>query len=111
MKWHILDSCRNSPKNQLLIDWVQKFVEGRDCSDFIKDDSIIQIENTDLSMKQFDFLNTIEEIRIETAISHGKIGAMHGQAMTQHNTFNFALFFEFTLGKQPKLLKTTCIYQ
>ena len=111
MKWHILDSCGNSPKNQLLIDWVQKYVEGKDCSDFIKDDSIIQIGNTDLPMKQFYFPDNIEEIRIETAISHGKIGAMHGQAMTQNRTFNFALFFEFTLGKQPKLIKTTCIYQ
>lgn len=111
MKWDILDSCGNSPKNQLLIDWVQKFVEGKDCSDFIKDDSVIQIENTDLSMKQFDFPNSIEAIRIETAISHGKTGAMRGQAMTQNRTLNFALFFEFTLGKQPKLIKTTCIYQ
>ncbi|MBM6613693.1 hypothetical protein JTF06_02145 [Desemzia sp. RIT804] len=111
MKWQFSDSCGNSPKNQMLVDWMKKFVDGKDCSDFIKEYSVIQIGNKELPMEKYKFPDTIEKIQIETAISHGKSGAIRGQAMTQNSTINFALFFEFTLGKRPRLIKTTCIYQ
>lgn len=111
MKWYIEESCGNSPKNQMLVDWVRDFVDGKDCSHFLKEDSFIHFEGKDLPISVFSIPADMEAIHLETAITHGKTGGIRGQATTGKRIYLFALFFEFTLGKQPTLNKVHCIVQ
>lgn len=36
MKWSILENCGNSPKNNMLVDWIVKTIEGKADLAFVK---------------------------------------------------------------------------
>lgn len=109
MKWHISDTCGNSPKNQMLIDWIQAFFTEKKLQPFIDEASSLIYNGKTQPLLSVTVPTCIEEIFLEKAITHGRIGAVLGKAMVNHHTYPFALFFEFSLGKQPNIIEVNCI--
>lgn len=103
MKWHIEASCGNSPKNQMLIDWIQDYIENKNELPFVTEDSTILYQGKTSILNTFEFPKPINEIHLKTAITHGRIGSVLGTAYSDVQSYPFALFFEFSLGKQPKI--------
>ena len=111
MEWHIHASCGNSPKNQMLIDWMKDFIEEKEELSFITDKSEIVYQGKTSLLESFEIPTGIKEIHIDTAITHGRDGAVIGKVVSDNNTYPLALFFEFSLGKQPKIKKVTTIVE
>lgn len=111
MKWYIHASCGNSPKNQMLIDWMKAFIEENEELSFITDKSEIVYQGKTSPLETFEIPTGIKEIHIDTAITHGRDGAVIGKVVLKNNTYSFAVFFEFSLGKQPKIKKVTTIIE
>lgn len=111
MKWQIDASCGNSPKNQMLIDWIQEFVDGAEELPFVTEESTILFHGETYPLSTFEFPKAIREMHLETAITHGRIGSVLGKAFNARNSYPFALFFEFSLGKQPKIKHVQCIVE
>lgn len=109
MKWKILEDCGNSPKNKMLVDWTVDFVEQEGEMTFISEDSIISYKGEDIPLIDFEIPVEISEIQITQSITHGRIGALLGKALTDNHDYPFSLFFEFSLGKQPKIKTLNCI--
>ena len=111
MKWYIHASCGNSPKNQMLIDWMKAFIEENEELSFITNESEIVFQGNTLLLESFEIPTGIKEIHIDTAITHGRDGAVIGKVVSDNNTYPLALFFDFSLGKQPKIKKVTTIVE
>lgn len=109
MKWKILEDCGNSPKNKMLIDWIVALVDQNDELTFVTEDSVIIYKGISTPLLDFKIPIEMNEIQLEKAITHGKDGAILGKAISGHNEYPFCLFFEFSLGKQPKIKTLTCI--
>lgn len=109
MKWHIHETCGNSPKNQMLFDWIQAFFDQNKPLLFIDESSVFIFSDEIQPFASIDPPTNLEKIQIKKAITHGKVGAVLGQAMANHEIYPFALFFEFSLGKQPKIKEVECI--
>lgn len=109
LKWQIYDSCGNSPKNQMLIDWVQAFIEQKRPHLFIDEESLFIYNEESEPLSTVNPPEDIEEIVLEKAITHGRVGAILGKAVANQQTYPFSLFFEFSLGKQPKIKEVQCI--
>ncbi len=111
MKWTIHASCGNSPKNQMLIDWIQRFVEGDEDYPFIDENSTIQFKKDTYALENFNLPKVLDEIHLDSSITHGRVGAVSGKASSAKETYAFGLFFEFSLGKQPKIKDVNCIIE
>lgn len=109
MKWAILEHCGNSPKNKMLIDWIVDLVDQEDEMTFVTEDSVIIYKGNSTSLLDFKISAEINEIHLEKAITHGRDGAVLGKAVSDNEEYLFSLFFEFSLGKQPKIKTLTCI--
>ena len=109
MKWHIHDTCGNSHKNQMLIDWIQACYEQQKPHPFIDEASTFIYNEKIQPLLTVEPPKNIEEIQLEKAITHGRVGAVLGKAMANQQTYPFALFLEFSLGKQPKIKEVQCI--
>lgn len=109
MKWQILEDCGNSPKNKMLVDWIVAIVEKQESLSFITDDSQITFQGEEHLLKDFKVPGEMESISLEKSITHGRDGAVLGSAVHKQKTFPFALFFEFSLGKQPKIKTIKCV--
>ena len=111
MKWHIHESCGNSPKNKMLIDWVQDFIAKNESTPFIDEKSTILYKGETKPLSTFNLSRDILEMYIDKSITHGNDGAVLGKAVLEKQTHLFALFFEFSLGKQPKIKKVYCVME
>lgn len=111
MKWHILEDCSNSPKNKMLVDWTVALVESNEPMPFVTDDSLLTFKGEETLLKDFNILGEMEEIALEKAITHGRDGALLGSVIRDGKTYPFVLFFEFSLGKQPKIKTLNCIVE
>ena len=109
MKWKILEDCGNSPKNKMLVEWIVDLVDQNDDMTFVTEDSVVIYKGTPTPLLDFKIPAEINEIQLEKAITHGKDGAILGKAISDHKEYPFSLFFEFSLGKQPKIKTLTCI--
>lgn len=109
MKWNILENCGNSPKNKMLVDWTVALVEGERELLFVTEDSIIEFKGVEYKFTDFEIPNDIDELYLETAITHGRDGSLLGKAIKGNETYPFGLFFKFSLGKQPKMITLKCI--
>ena len=109
MKWEMNGSCGNSPKNQMLIDWLQDYIEENENLPFITEKSEIIYKSESILLSEFSIPTGISEMSLDTAITHGRDGALLGKAILDKESYPFALFFKFSLGKQPKIKTVTCI--
>lgn len=109
MKWKILEHCGNSPKNKMLVDWIVTLVDQEDEMTFVTEDSVIIYKGVSSPLLNFEIPAKMDEIHIIESITHGRIGAVLGKAVTDSREYPFSLFFEFSLGKQPKIKSVECI--
>lgn len=109
MKWQIHETCGNSPKNKMLIDWIQIFFDQTKPHPFIDEASIFIYNEESQPLTNVEIPTSIKEVELEKAITHGRIGAVLGKAVANQHSYPFALFFEFSLGKQPKIKEVQCI--
>lgn len=109
MKWSILENCGNSPKNTMLVDWIVKIIEGKADLAFVTEETMINVKGESIPLEQFQIPDNIDEIHLSNVITHGRIGAVLGKAVMDNNNYPFSLFFEFSLGKQPKIKTVDCI--
>ena len=109
MKWNILEHCGNSPKNKMLVDWILTLVDQEDEMNFVTEDSVIIYKGVSSPLLAFEIPAEIHEMHIIESITHGRIGAVLGKAIIDSREYPFSLFFEFSLGKQPKIKSLNCI--
>lgn len=109
MKWTILEDCGNSPKNKMLVDWTVALVEQEVDRIFVTESSTIVFKGVESRLIDFERPFDLDEMHLEKAITHGRDGALLGQAKKGTETYPFALFFTFSLGKQPKIKTLQCI--
>ncbi|HZK23104.1 MAG TPA: hypothetical protein VFC62_03260 [Atopostipes sp.] len=74
MKWHIHETCGNSPKNQMLIDWIQAFFDQNKPLLFIDESSVFIFNDEIQPFASIDPPTNLEKIQIKKAITHGKVG-------------------------------------
>lgn len=103
MKWSILENCGNSPKNNMLVDWIVKIIEGKADLAFVTEETMINVKGESIPLEQFQIPDNIDEIHLSNVITHGRIGAVLGKAVMDNNNYPFSLFFQFILGKQLKI--------
>lgn len=111
MKWNILEHCGNSPKNKMLVDWIVALVKQEGEMSFITEDSLIIYKGASSSLAHFEIPIGIDEMHIKQSITHGRIGAILGKAIFDNEEYSFSLFFEFSLGKQPKIKTIECVVE
>ena len=70
MKWFILESCGNSPKNNMLVDWIVKFIEGKADLAFVTEETMINVKGESYPLEQFQTRDNIDEIQLSNGITH-----------------------------------------
>lgn len=61
MKWFILEKCSNSPKNNMLIDWIVKFIKGNVDLAFVTEETMINVKGESYPLEQFQTRDNIDE--------------------------------------------------
>ena len=70
MKWFILENCGNSPKNNMLVDWIVKFIEGKADLAFVTEETMINVKGESYPLEQFQTRDNIDEIQLSNGITH-----------------------------------------
>lgn len=70
MKWFILEKCGNSPKNNMLIDWIVKFIKGNVDLEFVTEETMINVKGESYPLEQFQTRDNIDEIHLSNGINH-----------------------------------------
>lgn len=70
MKWSILENCGNSPKNNMLVDWIVKFIEGKADVAFVTEETMINVKGESYPLEQFQTRDNIDEIQLSNGITH-----------------------------------------
>lgn len=70
MKWSILENCGNSPKNNMLVDWIVKFIEGKADLAFVTEETMINVKGESYPLEQFQTRDNIDEIQLSNGITH-----------------------------------------
>ena len=70
MKWSILEKCGNSPKNNMLIDWIVKFIKGNVDLAFVTEETMINVKGESYPLEQFQTRDNIDEIQLSNGITH-----------------------------------------
>ncbi len=61
MKWSILENCGNSPKNNMLVDWIVKTIEGKADLAFVTEETMINVKGESYPLEQFQTRDNIDE--------------------------------------------------
>ena len=93
----------------MLIECIQVFFDQNKPFLFIDESSIFIYNDEIQPLTTLEPPTNLEEIQLKKSITHGRIGAVLGQAVVNQKAYPFALFFEFSLGKQPKIKEVECI--
>ena len=70
MKWSILENCGNSPKNNMLVDWIVKFIKGNVDLAFVTEETMINVKGESYPLEQFQTRDNIDEIQLSNGITH-----------------------------------------
>ena len=70
MKWFILENCGNSPKNNMLVDWIVKFIEGKADLAFVTEETMINVKGESYPLEQFQTRDNIDETQLSNGITH-----------------------------------------
>ena len=70
MKWSILENCGNSPKNNMLVDWIVKFIEGKADLAFVTEETMINVKGESYPLEQFQTRDNIDQIQLSNGITH-----------------------------------------
>ena len=70
MKWFILENCGNSPKNNMLVDWIVKFIEGKADLAFVTEETMINVKGESYPLEQFQTRDNIDDIQLSNGITH-----------------------------------------
>ena len=70
MKWFILENCGNSPKNNMLVDWIVKFIEGKADLAFVTQETMINVKGESYPLEQFQTRDNIDETQLSNGITH-----------------------------------------